>query len=382
MKRIKNSLTSELSGSILLFFSSALAIFMSNSSLKNIYEKFLSISLRIKILNIDFSIPVSFLINDCLMSMFFFVVCLEIKKEITFGKLSKLNSTLFPFISSVGGMIIPAFIYYAINISNKNGINGLVIPITTDIVFVVVIMQFFHKRMSSLLRTFLLSLAIIDDIGAILIIAFFYKKSLSLLYIAIMIIFLILLKKTLKTKIKSVFLCIISLLILWILTLLSGIHPTLSGVILGFLIPIKHRKSISERLEKLFRPIVYYIILPAFAFTNMGIILYDISIHEIFNPISFGIILGLFFGKPIGISVFGCLFHKLCMDRNEIIDFRQILSVSFLCGVSFTMSIFISNLTFHQLETLNIYSKIGIIIGSFLSAFTGCILLNKFLPKK
>tara|TARA_B110000438_G_scaffold288398_1_gene321797 strand:- start:9 stop:1181 length:1173 start_codon:yes stop_codon:yes gene_type:complete len=372
------------SGLFLLIFA-LIALIISNSSLSDFYFNSLNSYIQIGSKNFGLNLSVMHWINDALMAIFFFVVTLEIKREFLQGELSKPKQALLPIIGAVGGMLVPALIYIWINLSTPETIRGWAIPSATDIAFSIGVLSLLGSRVPISLKVFLVALAIIDDLGAILIIAFFYSNDLQINYLLLMIISFLILFLLNKLNITKFIPYLFVGLFLWYFTHESGIHATISGVLLATMIP--HRKkgkdfSLLLKLEHLMSPYVAFGIMPLFAFANAGVVLDGFSIDTILEPVPLGILCGLFFGKQIGVFIFSYLsvFFKIA-EMPTSINWLQFYAVGILTGIGFTMSLFVGNLAFIE---NNIYAdgvKIGVLIGSTLSALVGYFLLL-FLIKR
>ena len=379
-------------GGVLLLIMALLAIILANSGFHNLYHHFLEMPVLITVGGIKLGHNFETFINDGLMVIFFLLVSLEIKREVIEGNLSTRDQQIIPVIGALGGVIIPALIYVFINMNQSVGgvetVKGWAIPSATDIAFAIGVISLFGKRVPSSLKIFLLALAIIDDLAAILIIALFYNADLSIISLLLAFIIMIGLVAMNKSGVVNKSLYFIGGFFLWITILQSGIHATIAGVLLGFTIPLRakdhHGLSPLKTVEHSLEPWVAFAILPIFAFCNAGVDLSGTDINTIFsNPVSLGIILGLFFGKQIG--VFGSLFLLIKlgiakMPKNS--NWMQIYGISILTGIGFTMSIFIGNLAFAgQAEILN-NSRIGILLASLLAAIMGYLILHFSCPQK
>jgi NhaA family Na+:H+ antiporter len=320
-------------------------------------------------------------INDALMAVFFLLIGLELKRELREGELSTLQKAMLPVVGALGGMLVPALIYIGINL-HTGSIRGAGIPVATDIAFSLGILSLLGKRVPLPLKVFLTALAVADDLGAILVIAIFYTETLRLYYllgvIAISLVLWILNYK----KIHSLGLYLIGGVLLWICMYNSGIHATLAGVILAFLIPDKPHSSISNQLEHTLIKPVTFIILPLFALANTSIEINRAMFAGIINPNTLGIALGLMIGKPLGILglSFLALKAKLC-SLPHAVKLRHLMGVGMIAGIGFTMSIFIAILSFEKSIQLD-YSKIAVLVGSTLSGIAGYLWLNYTLPQK
>ncbi|MFQ3579118.1 MAG: Na+/H+ antiporter NhaA [Bacteroidales bacterium] len=326
--------------------------------------------------------PLNFWINDVLMTFFFLLVGFEIEREIYVGELSKFKQALLPIFAAIGGMIVPALVYVFINI-NSGSLAGFGIPMATDIAFSLTILTIIASRIPSSLKIFLTALAIIDDLGAIIIIAIFYTKNFSVIYLAIAIAIYALLFLFNRKGIKNLLLYFLPAIVMWICFYKSGIHPTITGVLLAFVIPFGNgdEKSLSHRIEsKLHRPVAY-IVLPLFAIANTGILIQASDFVNLLSVNSMGIILGLAVGKPVGILFFSWVAVKLKIcSLFDNIQFKHILGAGMVAGIGFTMSIFITLLAFEDIHLIK-NSKLAIIIASFISAI-GSILFIIFTNKQ
>ncbi|AYA42329.1 Na+/H+ antiporter NhaA [Xenorhabdus nematophila] len=383
---IRQFLKLEAAGGILLIVAAIIALIMANTPLQGVYHQFLNLPVAVQFAALDINKPLLLWINDGLMAVFFLIVGLEVKRELMEGSLAGRDKAVFPAIAALGGMLAPALVYLLFNSSNDIARQGWAIPAATDIAFALGVMALLGKRVPTALKVFLLALAIIDDLGVIVIIALFYTKSVSfgaLGFAAAMITLLAWMnwKGIAKT---SAYLAVG--VVLWVCILKSGVHATLTGVIVGFLIPLRDKKgdSRSEVLEHELHPWVAYLILPLFAFANAGVALQGVTLEGLTNMLPVGIALGLFIGKPLGIFLFSWIGVKLGIAQlPEKIGMKQIFAVSVLCGIGFTMSIFISALAFEGLDdAFSTYARLGILIGSTIAAIVGYSLLNILLPKK
>ena len=376
----------EAASGLMLLIAAVIALIISNSDLNETYFNILNTHLLIGTQNFGLDLSILHWINDVLMAVFFFVVTLEIKREFIQGELSKPKRALLPIIGAVGGMALPALIYVIINFDTGYTLRGWAIPSATDIAFSIGVLSLLGSRIPISLKVFLVALAIIDDLGAIIIIAFFYSTELQYTYLLLMLaafLALILLNKLNVKKFAPYFLVG---LFLWYFTHESGIHSTISGVLLATTIPHrKHEKdySLLLKLEHILSPYVAFGIMPLFAFANAGVVLNDISINTILSPVPLGIVCGLFFGKQIGVFLFSFLAVKLKlaeMPTNS--NWIKFYGVGILTGIGFTMSLFVGNLAFFDYSNNLDGVKIGVLIGSSLSAIVGYSLLLIVTQKK
>ncbi len=378
----------ESAGGVLLMVAAVLAIIVANSPFSNLYTALLDVPVEIKIGALHIAKPLILWINDGLMAIFFFLIGLELKRELLEGELSEPKKIILPAFAAIGGMLLPALIYASLNWNDPAALKGWAIPAATDIAFALGILAVFGKRVPIALKIFLVSLAIMDDMGAIVIIAIFYTSELSVTSLVIACASLFVLAIFNLNKLKSLTPYILVGIILWVAVLKSGVHATLAGVVLAFFIPLKtdakDERSLSKTLEHDLHDSVSYVIIPVFAFANAGVPLDGLSINTLLEPIPLGIILGLFFGKQIGVMLFSFIAVKSGIaSLPEDINWKQLYGVSLLCGVGFTMSLFIGSLAFEQggTEAILMNDRLGILAGSTLSAIVGYFYLNKVLPK-
>ena len=369
----------EAASGLLLLISAVIALFISNSNLSNLYFETLNRYLFVGINNFGIKMSLLHWINDALMAVFFFFVTLEIKREFLQGELSNRKQALLPIIAAIGGMLVPALIYVYINFQTGDTLNGWAIPSATDIAFSLGVLSLLGSRVPISLKVFLTALAIIDDLGAIVIIAFFYSGDLSIKYLSLLLITFIALIILNKFNIKKFIPYLLLGLILWFFTHESGIHATISGVLLATVIP--HRKkekdfSLLTKIEHSISPYVAFGIMPLFALANAGVSLSGMNFDSLLLPVPLGILLGLFIGKQIGVFLFSIISIKLNiaqMPNNA--NWSSLYGVGILTGIGFTMSLFVGNLAF--VENIQYISgvKIGVLTGSLLSTVFGYVLL-------
>lgn len=382
---IRKFLRLEAAGGLLLIIAAIVALIMANSPLQGLYQQFLDIPISIKISTLELDKPLMLWINDFLMAIFFLVVGLEVKRELLEGSLAGRDKAIFPAIAALGGMLAPALIYLLFNGADDVTRQGWAIPAATDIAFALGVMALLGKRVPTELKVFLLALAIIDDLGVIVIIAFFYTSSVSMMALGLAALCIALLIIMNWRRVENTAAYLVIGLVLWVCILKSGVHATLAGVIVGFLIPLRGTNDTkpSEELEHVLHPWVAYLILPIFAFANSGVQLGGITLDGLMSPLPLGVAAGLLIGKPLGIFLFSWVSVKLGFAKlPESINLKQVFAVSVLCGIGFTMSIFITGLAFDGLDdSYSTYSRLGILIGSTLAAFLGYFLLKMVLPK-
>lgn len=375
---IKAFIKLESAGGILLIIAAVLAMAIANSPWQESYEHFLHLPM--------FNSTLAHWINDGLMAIFFLVIGLEVKKELIEGSLAGRDKALFPLIAAIGGMVIPALIYLAFNMQEPINRQGWAIPAATDIAFALGIMALLGNRVPLSLKAFLMALAIIDDLGAIIIIAFFYTQELSFIALGGALVATLVLAFLNNRNVASLPVYLVVGAVLWFCLLKSGVHATLAGVITGFFVPLRLPNSDKHPLDHLMHllhPWVTFAILPVFAFANAGISLEGISFSSLLSPIPLGIGLGLLLGKPIGIFIFSWLGILVgWVKLPEELSLGHIFAVSILCGIGFTMSIFIASLAFvNESANYMLYSRLGILTGSTLAAVIGYFVLKASLGK-
>jgi NhaA family Na+:H+ antiporter len=369
----------EAASGLLLLISAVIALIVSNSSLSSIYFETLESYFFIGVNNIGIKMSLLHWINDALMAVFFFFVTLEIKREFLQGELSKPKQALLPIIAAIGGMLVPALIYVYINFQTGDTLRGWAIPSATDIAFSLGVLSLLGSRVPISLKVFLTALAIIDDLGAIVIIAFFYTGDLSVNYLSLLLLTFICLIFLNKFNVRKFIPYLLLGLILWFFTHESGVHATISGVLLATVIP--HRKkekdfSLLTKIEHGVSPYVAFGIMPLFALANAGVSLEGMNFNSLLYPVPLGILLGLFLGKQIGVLLFSLVSIKLNiaqMPNNA--NWLNFYGVSVLTGIGFTMSLFIGNLAFIENTQYIGGVKIGVLAGSLLSTIFGYFLL-------
>ncbi|WP_459682107.1 Na+/H+ antiporter NhaA [Vibrio comitans] len=376
---LKDFFKMESAGGIILVIAAALAMIVANSPLNEAYQG----ALHSYVLGMS----VEHWVNDGLMALFFLLIGLEVKRELLEGALKSRETAIFPAIAAVGGMVAPALVYVLFNMGNADALAGWAIPAATDIAFALGIMALLGNRVPVSLKVFLLALAIIDDLGVVVIIALFYSSDLSTTALAIGFAMTGLLFYMNHKKVTPLKWYLLVGAILWFAVLKSGVHATLAGVVIGFAIPLKGKKgehSPLKHLEHALHPWSSFLILPVFAFANAGVSLEGISLSTLGTALPMGIALGLLIGKPLGIFSFSWLAVKAGIAKLPAgIDFRHIFAVSVLCGIGFTMSMFIASLAFTGANAdFNTHARLGILMGSTLAAVIGYCLLSVSLPKK
>ncbi|MEE5129298.1 Na+/H+ antiporter NhaA [Pseudomonas alliivorans] len=379
----------EAAGGLLLIAAAALALVINNSPLSWLYNAFLETPVEARIGALQIAKPLLLWINDGLMALFFLVIGLEVKREVLEGHLSKPSQVVLPGAAAIGGMVVPALIYVALNTGNAEALNGWAIPMATDIAFALGVLALLGKRVPVSLKLFLMTLAIIDDLGAIIVIALVYSGELSqvsLIMAGVSIIALIAMNRSGVSRLAPYLLIG---LVLWVCVLKSGIHATLAGVVLAFCIPLRTSTKASPllTLEHGLHPWVAYGILPLFAFANAGVSLAGVTIDSFTHSVPLGIAGGLLLGKTAG--VFGLTWlavrtrlASLPKDAN----WGHVLGVSILCGIGFTMSLFVGSLAFEPgVSGYAGEDRMGILTGSILSAIIGygvMVMACKTTPKR
>lgn len=393
-QKIRQFFALDMAAGIVLAVSAMVAMIVANSPLHDAYEHFLHLPIMFQAGHFVLDYHLLHWINDGLMAVFFFLVGLELKREILVGELSDVKKIVLPAVAAVGGMIAPALIYAAFNYQNPDFLKGWAIPAATDIAFALGVLTLLGKRVPLSLKVFLASIAIFDDIGAILIIAFFYSSGLSwgaLGLAAVMLGVLWLMNRMNVTRITAY---VIIGLILWLAMLKSGIHATIAGVLLAMFIPMtnaaKPDESPLEELEHDLQESVNFLILPIFAFANAGIALGAGDGGEssggllaaLTHSVPLGIAVGLVLGKTLGVFLFSWLGVKTKLASLPAgVNWKQVFGVSILCGIGFTMSLFIGGLAFVELDVKPFDERLGIVLGSVIAGIVGYVYLNKVLPK-
>ena len=381
MRLIREFLRLEASSGIILIVMAVLAMLLANSPLREQYEYLLNTEASVTVGEVGLQKPLLLWINDGLMAIFFLLIGLEVKREIRTGQLSNPRQVALPAIAALGGLAVPALIYVAFNWGDSTALNGWAIPAATDIAFALGVLYLLGDRVPISLRLFLMTIAIFDDLAAIVIIAVFYTSDLSLTALALAGVALVVLFAMNRRGVQRVGAYVVVGAILWVFVLKSGVHATLAGVMVAFAIPMWSREreySPLQHVEHALHPWVAYGILPLFALANAGVSLSGVSLDTMLENVPLGIMLGLFVGKPVGIFVATWLSTRLKLaSLPETADLLDVLGVGILGGIGFTMSLFIGSLAFEQggpdYETL---VRLGILSGSLLSAVVGYVVLR------
>ncbi len=352
-----------------------LAMAVANSPLRNAYASLLRIPFAIQLGPYGISKPILLWINDGLMAVFFFLVGLELKRELVEGHLASLRRATLPAVAALGGMLLPAAFYVGFNWRDSEALRGWAIPTATDIAFALGVLSLLGKRVPPALKAFLLSVAIFDDLGAVLIIAVFYTAKISLSSLGVALVLILGLAALNRLGVSRAAAYLALGLPLWVAVLKSGVHATLSGVVVALFVPLQGKEAESplRRLEHALHPWVAFGVLPIFAFANAGVPLAGLKLTDVLQPVPLGIITGLLLGKQIGVFSFSAAAVRLGIaSLPEGVDWRALYGTALLCGIGFTMSLFIASLAFEQGGLA--YSgleRLGILLGSFTSGVLG-----------
>jgi len=375
----------ESAGGILLLVTAITAMVVANTPLAGLYNSLLDTPVAVQVGALEIKKPLLLWINDGLMAVFFFLIGLEIKREFLEGELSSASQVVLPALGALGGMAAPAAIYVWFNWGDSVALDGWAIPVATDIAFALALLGVFGARVPVALKVFLLTLAIFDDLAAIVIIALFYSGDLSLTALSIGGVALALAIAMNRMGVTRTSGYILVGMVLWIAVLKSGVHATLAGVLLAFCIPMRDKDGGSPlcELEHNLHTPVAFAILPLFAFANAGLPLLDVGVEDLVHPVAAGIAAGLLFGKPIGILLIvsiAVLMKWIALPKG--VTWGQLFGVSIACGIGFTMSLFIAGLAFeHGSVDYFAGDRLGIVMGSALSAIAAYLVLHFTLPK-
>ncbi len=380
---LRDFLAKESAAGIILMIAAALAVIVANSPLAELYRAWLAVPVVAGVGGAVIDKPLILWINDGLMAVFFFLVGLEVKREIMTGQLSSWRQASLPLIMAVGGMALPAMIFAALNWGDPATLRGWAIPAATDIAFALGVLALLGSRVPVALKATLLAVAVIDDIGAITVIALFYTESVAvdmLLGGAIALGLMILLN---RLKVADSWPYVLLAVIMWVFVLKSGVHATLAGVAAAMTIPLTARgQQPLERMEHALHYYVAFLIIPIFGFANAGVDFSGVALSDLIAPLPLGIALGLLVGKQIGIFGFGWVAIKAGVtEMPEGVNWRQLHAMSLLAAIGFTMSLFIGNLAFADPALIN-QVKLGVISGSVIAALAGYFLLKSALPAR
>jgi len=389
MNLLEDFIKKESSAGIVLIFITVLALIFANTGLSTFYQWFTNIPIEVRIGALDINKPLLLWINDGLMAIFFLLIGLEVKREIIEGHLSSVKQAILPGVAAVGGIVVPAAVYLAFNYDDPQAASGWAIPTATDIAFALGVLALLGKRVPVSLKIFLMALAIIDDLAAIIVIAIFYTTDLSVLSISVAsasLAVLIIMNRMHVAK-KSAYFVVGT--ILWVSVLKSGVHATLAGVALAFTIPFVAKNEEgktfypSNEIEHGLHYWVAFFILPLFAFVNAGVDFTKISLDQMAGPVPMGILLGLFIGKQLGVFGFSWLAIKLKIaELPEDSNWMSFYGVCVLTGIGFTMSLFIASLAFSDPAAFSYTDKLAILVASFISAVFGYVLIKMSARKK
>jgi Na+:H+ antiporter, NhaA family len=385
---LRGVLRHEAAGGIALFTAAVVALLLSNSPLTDAYNALLGIPISVRIGSVSIDKPLLLWINDGLMAIFFFLIGLELKREVLAGHLSSLRRATLPLFAAAGGMAVPAALYASINAGYPDGLRGWAIPAATDIAFAVGTLALLGSRVPASCKIFLLALAIADDLGAIIIIAMFYANDLSTAALGLAAIGGVVLIGLNRAGVRYFGPYIIVGIFMWACVLKSGVHATLAGVALALTIPLQQDgdnssppTSMLERAEHALKPWVTFGIAPLFAFANAGVSLTGLKLQSALTPIPLGIAAGLFFGKQLGIFSAAWIAVKLDLaEMPQAANWRHIYGVAVLGGIGFTMSLFIGNLAFPD-PSYAAAVRIGVLVGSAASALLGFAILRWSMPE-
>ncbi len=385
---LREFLKLEAAGGIILVIAAALAMLMANSPLSPYYDMLIDMPVEVRVGSLELAKPLLLWVNDGLMAVFFFLVGLELKREFLEGELKEPANVVLPGLAALGGMIAPALIYIAFNNGDEIAMQGWAIPTATDIAFALGVLSLLGNRVPTSLKVFLVSLAIFDDMGAIIIIALFYTASISTLSLIIAATCLVALFIINRRGVGEMSPYMIIGIIMWIAVLKSGVHATLAGVLLAFFVPMRDRKdpnrSLLKELEHDLHGAVAFFILPVFAFANAGISLQGVGLEQLMHPVPLGIAAGLFIGKQLGVFAFCWLGVKMGIAKMpEGVGWSALYGAALITGIGFTMSLFVGSLAFEASGVNRLFDeRLGIIIGSLLSAVAGYLLLKRVLPER
>ena len=392
MKLLHRFFSSEASGGVILIIAAAAAMLLANMGMtRDLYHAFLETPVELKVGALEINKNMLLWINDALMALFFLLVALEIKREMVVGQLRTRAQLMLPLVCAISGMAVPAAIYAGFNFGDIEAIHGWAIPSATDIAFALGILALLGSRVPLGMKLLLSTIAVIDDLAAIIIIALFYTSDLSMVALAwagAAIAAMVVLN---RRGVQALTPYLLLGTVVWVAVLKSGVHATLAGVVTGLLIPHVDRKdgiddetqhSPLETLEHALHPWVAYAILPVFAFANAGLALAGLGLSELLSPLPAGIALGLVLGKPIGIVLTALGMRAAGFARfPEGMDLRAMVGLGILCGIGFTMSLFIGGLAFAQSPLHYTEGVVGVLGGSLVAAVIGLAWLHAVLPK-
>jgi Na+:H+ antiporter, NhaA family len=384
MTRLRGLLGHDAAGGVILLAAAILALILDNSPLEWLYDRLLETPVSLRVGRLGIEKPLLLWINDGLMALFFLLVGLELKRELLVGDLSTWRRAVLPLIAALGGLAVPALIYVGVNAGNPAGLRGWAIPAATDIAFAVGVLALLGPRVPASLKVFLLALAIIDDLGAIIIIALFYTQDLAPLALVLALLGGVTLWGLNRADVRSFAPYVLVAVFMWVCVLKSGVHATLAGVALALAIPLRSSdksssvvaSSMLARLEHGLQPWVKFLIAPLFAFANAGVSLAGLSLSTALAPVPLGIAAGLFLGKQIGIFTSTWLAVRLGLAELPTgASWRQVYGTAALGGIGFTMSLFIGSLAFPD-PSYAVAVRVGVLVGSLASGVLGYAVLR------
>ena len=389
-RALQNFFRLEAAGGILLIGAAVLAMIFANSPLAGLYQGFNATPVQIRFGELNIAKPLLLWINDGLMAIFFLLVALEIKREVVSGQLSSRAQLIQPLVCAAAGVALPATIFWWINQGDGDAMRGWAIPAATDIAFALGILSLLGSRAPVAMKILLSTIAVLDDLAAIVIIALFYTDDLSTTALSAAAVGVAAMFVLNRMKVRALTPYLLLGVVVWVCVLKSGVHATLAGVITGLMIPhVDKRNAVDdeieysplEHLEHALHPWVAYAILPVFAFANAGLALGGLSLGDALQPLPLGIALGLLIGKPIGIVGAAWLLHATGIARfGEGIGFKAMVGLGILCGIGFTMSLFIASLAFPNNPALAQASVLGVLSASMIAAVVGYVWLRFTLP--
>jgi len=388
LSAINRFLRSEAKGGIVLFIAALAALILSNSPFASFYQAILETPFAVHLANLVVAKPSLFWINEGLMTIFFLLVGLELKREFLIGHLSGVTKLVLPGMAALGGMLVPALIYAVVNWRHALSLQGWAVPVATDIAFALGVLSLLGSRIPFSLRLFLMVLAIFDDLGAIIIIAVFHSQELSWVSMLLACFILLILVCLNRAGVRRLSFYLIFGVLLWFCVLQSGVHATVAGMLLAFAIPLRsqqaERESPLQLLEGILQPWVAYLVMPLFAFANAGLPLNGLTRDILVDPVTLGIIAGLFLGKQSGVFGFAWLMIKFKWAKlPQHAAWIQLYGVALLCGIGFTMSLFIGTLTFQGAQPIYLIKvRLGVLLASILSGVVGAIVLLFFASRK
>jgi len=386
MKALRNLIASESGGGILMMLAGAVALLLANSPLEHAYSAFFEMEMQVRVHELNVQKPLLLWINDGLMAIFFFTVGLELKREVLGGELSSPRKIALPAFAALGGMAVPALVYTALNHTDAFAMRGWAIPTATDIAFALGVITLLGRGVPTSLKLFLVTLAIVDDIGAIIIIAVFYTVEISPLSLGIAGACCVVLFALNRCGVRTAAPYLLVGLLMWLSVLKSGVHATLAGVVMAMFIPHGERgeDSLLRHLEHELHGTVSYAILPLFALANCGVTVLGMGSEALLHPVPLGVTLGLLIGKPVGVLLFSAVAIGLGLTRlPERSNALMFVGVACLTGIGFTMSLFIGSLAFDTGALgSGVDERLGILIGSFASALLGVLLLRAGIKRQ